>query len=65
MRVRINGVEEEVATATLAELLAARAIAPRAVVVALNRDCVLRSRLADTPIAEGDEIEILAPMQGG
>jgi thiamine biosynthesis protein ThiS len=34
-------------------------------VVALNRDCVPRAALGETSLHDDDEIEILAPMQGG
>jgi thiamine biosynthesis protein ThiS len=65
MRLVINGVAEELSVATVAELLASRGLEPRGVVVALNRDCVPRAAIGDTRLHENDEVEILAPMQGG
>ena len=65
MRLVINGVPQELDVATVAELLAIRGLQPRSVVVALNRDCVPRAALSETALHDDDEIEILAPMQGG
>jgi sulfur carrier protein len=65
MRLVINGVPEELNVATVADLLARRGLQARAVVVALNRDCVPRAALGETALHDDDEIEILAPMQGG
>jgi sulfur carrier protein len=65
VRLVVNGVAEDLDVSNVAELLARRQLAPRSVVVAVNRDCVPRAALATTPLHEGDEIEILAPMQGG
>lgn len=65
MRLIVNGLSEEVDVATVAQLLARRGVEARAVVVAVNRDCVPRSALDSTTLREGDEVEILAPMQGG
>jgi sulfur carrier protein len=65
MRLVINGVPEELDVATVADLLASRGLQPRSVVVALNHDCVPRAALSETSLHDDDEIEILAPMQGG
>jgi len=66
-RVRVNGVEEEMAVATVSELLAARGIDPTArfVAVAINGSVVRRSEWVATPLAPGDDIEIVRPLSGG
>ena len=67
MRVRINGVEEEVAAATLAELLVARSIDPAArfLAIAVNGAVVRRSEWPAIPVSPGDDIEIVRPFSGG
>lgn len=66
-RLKINGVEEEVAVATIAELLAQRGIDPgaRFLAVALNGAVVRRAEWPDTALAAGDAVEIVRPFQGG
>ena len=66
-RLRINGVEEEVAAATVAELLAQRGIDPdaRFLAVAVNGSVVRRAVWPAAPLAAGDNVEIVRPHQGG
>ncbi|MBV8335621.1 MAG: sulfur carrier protein ThiS [Alphaproteobacteria bacterium] len=66
-RVRINGIEEEVAAATLAELLVARSIDPAArfLAIAVNGAVVRRSEWTARPVSPGDDIEIVRPFSGG
>ena len=66
-RIRINGVEEEVAVATLADLLVARSIDPAArfLAVAVNGAVVRRSDWPSRPLSPGDDIEIVRPFSGG
>jgi sulfur carrier protein len=66
-RIRINGVEEELAVTTLSELLAARGIDPAArfVAVAINGSVVRRSEWNAKPLTPGDDIEIVRPLSGG
>lgn len=67
IRLRINGEETEVAVATVAELLAARGIDPRArfLAVALNGEVVRRGEWPSQALAAGDAVEIVRPLQGG
>jgi sulfur carrier protein len=67
IRIRINGVEERLATATVSDVLKARELAPdaRGVAVALNGRVVTRTAWATTTLAEGDDVEIVRAMQGG
>jgi sulfur carrier protein len=66
-RLRVNGVEEEVAAATLAELLTDRGIGPkeRFIAVALNGAVVRRAEWQATVLGAGDAVEIVRPLQGG
>ncbi len=66
-RLRINGVEAEVAVATVAELLAERGIDPNArfLAVAINGAVIRRSEWPARALGAGDEIEIVRPLQGG
>jgi sulfur carrier protein len=66
-RIRINGVEEELAVTTLSELLAARGIDPAArfVAVAINGSVVRRSEWSAKPLTPGDDVEIVRPLSGG
>lgn len=64
MRVRLNGVEVELARpATVGDLLGDQET--RGVAVALNGVVVPRHRHGSQPVADGDEIEIVRAVQGG
>ena len=66
-RVRINGVEEEIAVTTVSELLVARGIDPAAkfLAVAVNGSVVRRAEWLSRPLAPGDDVEIVKPFSGG
>lgn len=66
-RLKVNGVEEEVPAGTVAELLAARGLdqGARFLAVAVNGAVVRRAEWPQRPLATGDEVEIVRPMQGG
>jgi sulfur carrier protein len=66
-RLRINGVEEEVAVTTVSELLAARGVDPTAkfLAVALNGAVVRRAEWRSTALEPGDDVEIVRPFSGG
>lgn len=61
----INGEEQEVAAATLADLLAALDYEGEWLATAVNGELVHREERNDFPLGERDRIEILSPMQGG
>lgn len=65
--IRVNGREEPLAAASVAELLAGRGIAEgaRGVAVALNGAVLPRRRWTETPLTPGDTLEIVRPIQGG
>ena len=66
-RLRINGVEEEVAVATVAELLVARGVDPAArfLAIAVNGTVVRRSDWTSSRLSPGDDVEIVRPFSGG
>ena len=66
-RLRINGVEAEVAVETVAELLAERGIDPKArfLAVAVNGAVVRRAEWPVAALSAGDNVEIVRPLQGG
>ena len=66
-RLRINGIEEEVAAATLSELLSRRGIDPQArfLAIAVNGAVVRRAEWPGRPLMPGDDVEIVRPLQGG
>ncbi|MBO0736660.1 MAG: sulfur carrier protein ThiS [Alphaproteobacteria bacterium] len=67
MLIKINGLEEEVAVASLSELLTARGIDPAArfLAVAVNGTVIRRSEWGSKSLGPGDDIEIVKPFSGG
>jgi sulfur carrier protein len=67
MTLRVNGETIETGSNTVAGLLAERDISidRRGIAVALNDEVVPRSAWKETPIREGDRVEVIAAMQGG
>jgi sulfur carrier protein len=64
--IRVNGKEEQVSAANLAELLAARGIVrAKGVAVALNGAVVPQGAWATARLSAGDKIEIVKPFGGG
>ena len=61
----INGERMATRTATLAELLVEAGYAGAKVATALNGDFVAERNRSQTRLSEGDQIEIVAPRQGG
>lgn len=65
MTLLLNGQPQEVAATTLAEALAELGYAGKVVATAVNGDFVAARKREAVRLAEGDRIEVLAPMQGG
>lgn len=65
MFVRINGKKEETQAETLEALLKSKDIEPQMVSVELNNALIARTDLADSPLKEGDAVELLFFMGGG
>ncbi len=64
MQIIVNGAAREVAAAILAEALAELDFGG-AIATALNGEFVPAAARAATALAEGDRLEVVAPMQGG
>lgn len=65
MRIRVNGLEREVEAPTLDLLLSELGYEDQLVATALNQDFVRAADRGETQLREGDQVEILAPRQGG
>lgn len=65
VKILVNGSPCELAASTLAEALAALDFADAVVATALNGEFVPKRKRAQTPLRDGDRIEIVAPRQGG
>lgn len=65
MRIIVNGDTREVAAPVLTEALAELGYAGAVVATAVNESFVPTGARARTILADGDRLEILAPMQGG
>jgi sulfur carrier protein len=64
--IRINGEDEALTAATVAELVTHRiALEARGVAVALNGAVVPRARWTETALSAGDRVEIVHARQGG
>ena len=66
-RIRVNGQDEPLTVATLAQLLEAMTIDPaqRGIAVALNGAVVPRAAWPQTPLQAGDSVEIVRALKGG
>ena len=65
MRVTVNGEQRDITASHVDALLAELQYEGTHFAIALNYDVLPRSRWADTMLKSGDEIEIIAPRQGG
>ena len=66
MRIQLNGEYREVAaSATLAALIASLGMQADRIAVELNGDIVQRGRWAETPVRDGDKLEVVHFVGGG
>jgi sulfur carrier protein len=65
MRILVNGAWHDTAGAELAAVLDELGYRDVIVSTAVNGEFVAAAERSDTPLAEGDRVEVLAPMQGG
>jgi sulfur carrier protein len=65
MRVTVNGEQREIEAVRVDALLSELEYQGTYFAIALNYDVLPRSRWAETPLKNGDEIEIITPRQGG
>jgi sulfur carrier protein len=65
--IRVNGESEPLVAATIAVLLAEKAVdtGQRGIAVALNGEVVPRAAWRDTALKPGDNVEIVRARQGG
>lgn len=64
MRIQLNGDPHETAATTVADLVSEITDTPDGVAVAVGGQMVPRSRW-DTPLADGDTVDVLTAVQGG
>jgi thiamine biosynthesis protein ThiS len=66
IRIQLNGEERELATAcTVADLIEELGLRPEQVAVELNKDLVTRAVRSETPLSEGDQVELVTLVGGG
>ena len=65
MRVIVNGEQREISSASVEALLSELEYEGTHFAIALNYDVLPRTKWAQTRLNSGDEIEIIAPRQGG
>ena len=65
MRVIVNGEPREVSSARVDALLGELEYEGTHFAIAVNYDVLPKSRWSETPLKNGDEIEIITPRQGG
>lgn len=65
MNITVNAKVHEVNARTVEDALRELGFTSPSVATALNGKFVARNRRGDTDLREGDQLEVLAPMQGG
>ena len=65
LHIVVNGEELESCSATLAALVRELDLAEARVATALNQCFIPRAKRHETPLADGDRVEIVSPRQGG
>ncbi len=65
MKIRLNGEATEIAAVTLAAALDELGYGEAKIATAVNEDFVPVSQRESTALADGDRVEVVAPMQGG
>ncbi len=65
MRIIVNGASRDTSAQDLASALAELGLGEAVVATALNGEFVPSTARGATRLAEGDRLEVLAPMQGG
>ena len=65
MKLTINGQDREVSATTVFDLLTELGLHPQGTVVERNREIVDREAFRDTPLTEGDVLELVRLVGGG
>jgi sulfur carrier protein len=65
MKITLNGAPHEVGATRLSDVLAELGLADARVATAVNGDFVPATGRDRTELSEGDQVEVVAPQQGG
>ena len=65
MNITLNGLPEQVAATTVAGLIALKAWPIQGVAVAVNGEIVQSATWPETPLTDGDVVDIVTAKQGG
>jgi sulfur carrier protein len=65
MRILVNGDQHDVKPRTLALALEELGYRGKKIATAVNGRFVAAAQRPDTPLSDGDRVEVVAPMQGG
>lgn len=65
MQIIVNQNPRDIRSETLGEVLTELGFTSTAIATAINGRFIPRAARADAILAEGDRLEVLAPMQGG
>ncbi|MCX5890368.1 MAG: sulfur carrier protein ThiS [Deltaproteobacteria bacterium] len=65
MKLKVNGQDREVSATTVWGLLEELGLHPQGTVVERNREIVDREAFRDTPLSEGDVLELVRLVGGG
>jgi thiamine biosynthesis protein ThiS len=65
MHIKVNGKPENTSVENLAAYLRDRGLAPETLVVEHNGQVIRADRWAETPLREGDRLELLSFVGGG
>jgi sulfur carrier protein len=65
MKILVNGDPHEVSASNLASAMDELGFTGKVVATALNGEFVPATARTGTTLSEGDQLEVLAPMQGG
>jgi thiamine biosynthesis protein ThiS len=65
MDITVNGKNESISADTIAAYIRAKGMNPKALVVELNGQVIVSDRWGQTPLCEGDQLELLSFVGGG
>ena len=65
MKIKLNGESHETTARTVTELLQELQAPEKGVAVAINGQVVRKAEQAQTPLHEGDHVELIRAVQGG
>lgn len=65
MNITLNGLPERVAAATVADLIALKALPTQGVAIAVNGEVVRSATWPEAALTDGDVVDIVTAKQGG